>query len=96
MAHKFTATHGVHFTDQVKDENTGELLHEEWAAFKLDPSVDEKPSKTGQRGGVGSRTYTFETGDAKVADRLRKLDKSVRDEYGIEEDKSSDTKAESK
>ncbi|HET6816881.1 MAG TPA: hypothetical protein VFH66_06605 [Mycobacteriales bacterium] len=64
--YKFTATHGVTFSDQP---DGGDL--QTWAAFTEDREA-MKPT--------GERVYTFETDDAKVADRLRKVD-----DYGITE-----------
>jgi hypothetical protein len=76
---KFTSHYGVEFADQEKDEKTGALLHKPWAKFELVPG-DPRPSLTGQQGGLGSRVYAFETDDAKVAERVRKIN-----DYGIAE-----------
>lgn len=89
---KFTATHGVHLTDQVKDAKTGDTEHETWAHFTRDEAADERPSITGQRGGIGSRVYRFETDDAKIADRVRGLMDKDGGEYGVQEVKGDDAK----
>ena len=60
--YRFTATHGVHLSEDGTDGAA-------WAHFQRDPSLD---SARGDRG------YSFETDDASVARRLRKLD-----DYGI-------------
>lgn len=86
---KFTATHGVHLSDQAKDPKTGETLHETWAHFTHDEAAGERPSVTGQRGGIGSRVYVFETEDAKVAERVRSL---IGGEYGVQEVKGDEPK----
>ena len=67
--HRFVATHGVHLSEDGTDGTT-------WAHFTRDSSLDTAE---------GGRRYVFETDDAAVAGRVRK----VKD-YGITEDKSSD------
>lgn len=64
----FKATHGVHLSED------GETA---WAHFKLDPEAEP-------REGRFQNTYRFATDDAKVAERVRKVEG-----YGIEEVKDA-------
>jgi hypothetical protein len=68
MAYAFTATHGVKFSED------GTTV---WAHFTLDTT------STALVDGVTVRKYRFETADAKIAARLRKVEG-----YGITEAKS--------
>ncbi len=69
---KFTATHGVEFGEC--DPKTG--AYAIWAKFERDRALDSPD---------GTKTFTFTTGDKKVADRVR----GVRD-YGIAEVEDSE------
>lgn len=71
MAHRFVATHGVRFCEP--DDN-GDLVT--WAHFVREPDLDTPD---------GEKRYVFETEDAAVAARLRKIK-----DYGIRENKPSD------
>lgn len=73
---KFTATHGVEFGET--DPKTG--VYTAWAKFARDRELDTP---------TGVKTYTFETDDEKVADRLRAVK-----EYGIVEVPAPATPAE--
>lgn len=72
--YRFVATHGVEFGEP---DDSGKLSV--WAAFTRDSSLDTPG---------GEKRYSFETDDAKVAARVRKVE-----DYGITEDKSSDKPA---
>lgn len=73
MPFVFTATHGVTFSE----DGTAP-----WAKFELDSTATELTD------GVAAKVYRFETSDAKVATRLRKVD-----DYGIAEVKTKSDKA---
>ncbi|SNY84079.1 hypothetical protein SAMN04244553_3594 [Nocardia amikacinitolerans] len=64
----FHATHGVEFSEDGTNP---------WAKFVLDSASSSLVN------GVTVRTYRFETSDAKIAARLRKID-----DYGITEVKA--------
>ncbi|MET7752314.1 MULTISPECIES: hypothetical protein [Actinomycetes] len=68
MPYVFTATHGVTFSE---DGTTP------WAKFEIDSTANELVD------GVAVKVYRFETADAKIASRLRKVD-----DYGITEVKA--------
>jgi hypothetical protein len=67
--HRFVASHGVRFSEVGED---GALVT--WAQFDRAPELDTSE---------GEKRYVFETEDAAVVARIRK----VKD-YGITEDKS--------
>lgn len=67
-AYVFTATHGVKFSEDGTNP---------WARFELDSKSSALVD------GVTVRTYRFETDDAKIAARLRKVEG-----YGITEVKA--------
>lgn len=65
--YQFVATHGVEFSEPSED---GRRV-ESWATFRRAPELDTPH---------GEKRYLFETDDASVARRLRKID-----DYGITE-----------
>ncbi|WP_040815057.1 hypothetical protein [Nocardia concava] len=69
MSYVFTATHAVEFSEDGATP---------WAKFEFDSASSELVN------GVTVKRYRFETGDAKIAARLRKVD-----DYGITELKAT-------
>lgn len=79
MTYVFTATHGVEFADTTRartQRGDWEETFDVWARFEIDSA------STVLVDGVTVRSYRFETSDAKIAARLRKIT-----DYGIAEAK---------